>query len=54
MGDEIHPQWLGYSLGYIIIRDIQEKYKFSWIEITKKEPLEIWQLWLDIKKDKVL
>ena len=49
-GDNTHPEWLGYSLGYIIIRDIQSVSHFSWEEITQKDPFELWELWLEIKK----
>lgn len=50
LGDDNHPDWLGYSLGYIIIRDIQYIHSFSWQEISQKDPFQLWSMWLEIKK----
>ena len=40
-GDEKHPQWLGYSLGYNLVSAYQDIYKEDWKKITERKTKEI-------------
>lgn len=36
-----YPQWLGYSLGYLLIERYQQKYNESWKELSFRKPKEV-------------
>lgn len=40
-GGDIYPQWLGYSLGYLLIEKYQEQYNESWDTISFRSTQEI-------------